>query len=141
MFVNYYGAPGYVSATQFSLINQEVFRQCDADDGLVDYIITEPSRCHPDYNTFSCSNTTSPFFNSSTCLTDEQMQTFITLYSDWHFSDNGELAFPAYLPGTEAQMGQSAGGSPSGNTGGYFDVRSLCVRLGAWANLRYSTRS
>ncbi|VDB97655.1 unnamed protein product [Peniophora sp. CBMAI 1063] len=125
MFVNYYGAPGYVSATQFSLINQEVFRQCDADDGLVDYIITEPSRCHPDYSTFSCSNTTSPFFNSSTCLSDEQMQTFITLYSDWHFSDNGELAFPAYLPGTEAQMGQSAGGSPSGNTGGYFDYQVL----------------
>ena len=129
--LNYYGAPGYVTAEQFALIGQEVYRQCDADDGLIDYIITEPARCHPDYTTFSCANTTSPFFNSSTCLSDLQMETFITLYSDWHFSDTGERIFPAYLPGTEAQMGQAAGGSPFGVTGGFFDVCNIIY--GAWS--------
>jgi feruloyl esterase len=123
IFVNTLDTPRHITPTQFTVIKQEVLRQCDAIDGLVDGIISRPTRCTLDYSQFSCNATSmSPIFNSTTCLSPDQLQTYITLRNDWHSEENGELLFPAHQLGTEEQWGTNSGGTPYGVTGNYFDV-------------------
>jgi len=47
---NLAGTPGHIPTPLFSVINNEVFRQCDGVDGLLDGVITDPKACdfHPE---------------------------------------------------------------------------------------------
>jgi feruloyl esterase len=122
IFVNTLNTSRYITPAQFTVIKKEVLRQCDAVDGLVDGIISRPTRCTLDYSQFACNTTTSPVFNASTCLSTDQLQTYITLRNDWHSTENGELLFPAHQLGTEEQWATNSNGVPYGVTGNYFLV-------------------
>ncbi|PPQ72872.1 hypothetical protein CVT24_001546 [Panaeolus cyanescens] len=84
------------------VITAEIMRQCDGLDGVLDQTITEPDECifRPESLLCSTSNPPSPA-NSSTCLTPTQVQTLKNVYSPL-FGDEGQLLYPRYDPGAEA---------------------------------------
>ena len=106
-------APNHIPATLFPVISAEVFRQCDAQDGLEDGIISDPYGCDFYPEALLCdqtpisTNATSPSSpsydsNSSSCLTPAQIDTLYHIYNDW-VDTNQTFVFPHLTLGSEAQ--------------------------------------
>ncbi|KAL9107490.1 MAG: hypothetical protein Q9227_007591 [Pyrenula ochraceoflavens] len=98
-------SPSFIPASTWkTLIHNEVLRQCDALDGVLDGIITDASLCSFRAEALLCSNTTttspSPTSNSSTCLTPAQVLTVQRIFSPL-YGLNGTLIYPAMQPGSE----------------------------------------
>lgn len=108
------GAPGWaISSAGAGLIEKAALAKCDAQDGLKDGIISNPDACHPDLDQLRCKPG-----SSESCLTDEQVRTAKTFYSELR-SPDGSLLYPAWGPGGE-QEGWDAwliGAVPGGRSG------------------------
>ncbi|KZT65310.1 tannase and feruloyl esterase [Daedalea quercina L-15889] len=92
-------APYHINESLFSVIADEVFRQCDAVDGLEDGIITNPYACDFRPDTLLCNSTVA---NTSTCLTGPQIDTLYKIYGDW-VDVNQTFVFPHLTLSSEAQ--------------------------------------
>ncbi|KAL9080116.1 MAG: hypothetical protein Q9157_001076 [Trypethelium eluteriae] len=103
----------HIPASLFPVISAEVFRQCDAQDGLADGIISDPYGCDFYPETLLCdqspppANATAPYSppydaNSSACLTGPQIDTLYHIYNDW-VETNQTFVFPHLALGSEAQ--------------------------------------
>jgi feruloyl esterase len=104
-------ASHHIPGSLLPVIGDEVLRQCDPQDGLVDGIISNPYGCdfHPE--ALLCG----PKSKSSSCLTAPQLRTLYKIYHDW-VDFNGNFLFPQYTLGSEAQYGflvDTDSGSPS----------------------------
>jgi feruloyl esterase len=101
--VRTYNAPvnsaHHIPESLFSVIGDEVLRQCDPQDGVVDRIIQDPWRCDLRLETLLC-NTTNPAAGS--CLSGDQFGTLYHIYNDW-IETNQTFIFPHLLHGSEAQ--------------------------------------
>ncbi|KAF1986555.1 feruloyl esterase B [Aulographum hederae CBS 113979] len=90
-------------------IIEAVAKQCDASDGLVDGIISEPNRCKLDIAAMGCDvlGTT----NMSQCLTPPQMETMQKIYSDYYEGD--EMIYPGVEVGFEPRWLEMYGPRPA----------------------------
>lgn len=88
----------YIPARKIPAIDTAVAAACDANDGLKDGIITDPSSCRFDPASIVCKDA-----DSDNCLTDKQVATLTKIYSGPHI--NGKQLFPGFMPG-----GESGGG-------------------------------
>ncbi|KAA8633048.1 hypothetical protein SMACR_01436 [Sordaria macrospora] len=73
-------ANGRLRATQLSILATEVLRQCDAQDGVKDNIISQPDQCRFDISKIICSD-------PSRCLTRAQADTTSKILADYIIKD------------------------------------------------------
>ena len=91
------GSPNFIGPDLWTgLIHDEVLKQCDGLDGVIDGIIEVPGRCHFQPETLLCS----PAGKPGTCLNSEQVMQLQRIYSPYTYP-NGTLIFPRLNPGSE----------------------------------------
>ncbi|KAH8107495.1 tannase and feruloyl esterase [Phellopilus nigrolimitatus] len=89
-------SPGFIPPALWDVVSAEILRQCDALDGVVDGIITEPDACEFRPEEIQCTSKA-----ASNCLTEAQVETLRKIYAPM-YGLNGELLFPRFDPGAEA---------------------------------------
>ncbi|KAK0738881.1 feruloyl esterase B [Schizothecium vesticola] len=108
------GGGRYLSAKEMLFLGQEVMRQCDGIDGVVDGIISASERCRFDFGETLCGNR-DVGADKEACLTSEQVATAKAIYADYVV--NGKFLFPGLSLGSEdlwsVLLGQ-AGPDPRG---------------------------
>lgn len=82
------------------VVHQEIIKQCDAQDGLVDGIVSDPYGC----NFFPEALLCTPSSSKSSCLTPTQLDTFRRLYTDW-VDVNQTFVFAGFPLGSELENG------------------------------------
>jgi len=116
-------SPSFVPATLWPTISNEILKQCDGLDGVVDSIITEPDQCAFRPEALLCTGS-----NSSSCLTAAQVAAVRKVYEPV-FGTQGELLYPRYDPGAEANGTFSAllSGNffPFTSVGFHYDLEAL----------------
>lgn len=88
-------SPDFISPALWSVIHDEVLKQCDGIDGVMDGIIENPNLCHFNATTLLC-----PTGVSSNCLSSVQVGMVEKIFSPF-LDGNGGLIFPAMQPGSE----------------------------------------
>lgn len=101
-----------IPESMFDVIADEVVRQCDPQDGVVDSIVSDPRRCDFRIEALLCG---SPDVNVSACLVPDQLDTLYKIYNDW-VEANQTFEFPHLELGSEQQWSAligDAGNAPS----------------------------
>lgn len=94
-------APYHILSSLFPIMGDAVSKQCDPQDGLMDNIISDPTRCDFRPEALLCdSNVTNA--TASGCLTSPQIDTLYHLYNDW-VEGNQTFIFPHFELASEAQ--------------------------------------
>jgi feruloyl esterase len=94
----------YIPYDMFPLMSDEVIRQCDGSDGIVDGIVMDPKKCNFIPETLLCK----PGQNSSSCLTPPQIDSWYALHRP--IADIHDVwIYPNFGLGSEAQMTGSFG--------------------------------
>lgn len=92
-----YGNPaGYISTMKLPAITTAVIAACDAQDGVKDGILNDPTRCHFDPSSLLCKDGR----DSRNCLTAPQVASLKEYYSGGKDS-RGNSMFPGYMQGGE----------------------------------------
>ncbi|KAF1019172.1 MAG: Mono(2-hydroxyethyl) terephthalate hydrolase [Paracidovorax wautersii] len=114
---------GQLSDAKVSLIAKAVTAQCDALDGATDGIVSNPAACTFNPAVLRCTAGDGP-----TCLTDAQVATANTIYSELKRAD-GSSVYPGWGPGGE-DLGWPlwVTGSIAGGTGYQFQFGSGLVK-------------
>ncbi|GAM90869.1 hypothetical protein ANO11243_089150 [Dothideomycetidae sp. 11243] len=120
---------GHIPVPLFSVIEREILRQCDPQDGVRDGIISDPRRCNIYFNALLCpadetanatafatATASAPGIATSTCLTAPQIKTLQSIYTDW-IETNQTFVFPRLEPGSEAQWSLLVGGNEPASLG------------------------
>lgn len=90
------GTEAAISPKQWSAISEEILRQCDDLDGLVDGIIADPDQCDFRPETLLCLTGS----DKDRCLTTPQIDALHKIYSPT-FGSNEQLLYPRFDPGAE----------------------------------------
>jgi feruloyl esterase len=90
------GGPGYIPPAKVALLNKAAIAACDADDGLVDGLITDPTRCKFDPASLQCKGS-----DNESCLTPGQVDTAKKIYAGAKFKD-GTPIYSGFEPGSES---------------------------------------
>ncbi|KAJ7903042.1 tannase and feruloyl esterase [Mycena leptocephala] len=81
---------------QWNVVSAEILEQCDCLDGVLNGIITEPDDCNFNPEPLLCT------VNQTTaCLTEVQLEAIKNICTPL-FGSDGELLYPRYSPGGEA---------------------------------------
>ena len=108
-------APGYIPPAKYPVLHRAVLDTCDADDGLRDGILTDPTRCRFDPEMIQCQAG-----DNAACLTPAQVETARLIYRGARFTD-GTLIYTGFEPGSELRWGEMAAGpDPLEINNGYF---------------------
>ncbi|KAK5659188.1 hypothetical protein OQA88_1278 [Cercophora sp. LCS_1] len=83
---------------QVGALAQEVRRQCDGVDGVVDGIVSSPELCVFDFGWVACGNGTAG--DHENCLSLEQVDTVRRVYEGWRGTD-GRVLYPGLELGSE----------------------------------------
>ena len=95
-----YGDPAaYLASVKLPAITAAVRNACDAQDGVKDGIVSDPTKCHFDPNVLLCDGP-----ESRTCLTAPQITALKKIYSGPRNS-KGEPIFLGLMPGGEEGPG------------------------------------
>ncbi|KAJ5548319.1 hypothetical protein N7513_005553 [Penicillium frequentans] len=95
-------AAGHITADLMNVLADEVMRQCDGVDGVVDNIIMDGYACQFRPEALLCNNTST---NTSTCFNAAQVDTINRVYGDW-IETNQTFVFPSFAWGAEAQVSE-----------------------------------
>jgi feruloyl esterase len=87
--------PGYIPPAKLPVINKAAIAACDANDGLVDGLIEDPTKCKFDPATIQCKGA-----DAESCLTAGQVDTVKKIYAGAKFKD-GTPIFSGFEPGSE----------------------------------------
>ena len=87
--------PGYLPPAKIPALHKAVLEACDAKDGVLDGVISDPSRCQFDPKTIECKGEDGPG-----CLTPAQVKTVQSIYAGAKYND-GKQVFPGFAPGSE----------------------------------------
>ena len=102
----------YISSVKIPAINAAVLAACDAQDGIQDGIVNDPTRCHFDPAVLLCKDV-----ESRNCLTAPQVASLKSLYA-------GSQFFPGIMPGGETGGGGWGnwvlGSAPGGSSGALY---------------------
>lgn len=97
----------HIDPSLFAVMFDEILKQCDPQDGVIDNIIMDPISCNYDLETLLCpANVTNS--TEASCLTGVQLNTAQKWYNDWR-TVNDTLVFQHFLPGSEWQWNQQIG--------------------------------
>ena len=88
-----------IPASKVPAIQVATLAACDAQDGVKDGVINDPSRCHFDPSQLLCKGP-----DSDSCLTAPQVASLEKLYQGPH-DGSGKPVFPGRVPGGEAGLG------------------------------------
>ncbi|KAF1954562.1 tannase and feruloyl esterase [Byssothecium circinans] len=88
----------FVPRELWSTVHADVLKQCDMLDNYADGILEDASICNYTASGLLCGSST----NSSSCLTQDQVDTVNEIYSPLLASD-GSLIYPRLQPGAEEQ--------------------------------------
>ena len=92
--------PGsYIGANKIPAIARAVVAACDANDGVKDGVLNDPTACHFDPKTLLCQQG-----ESDSCLTAPQAAALKKIY-DGPVDAKGKQMFPGFLPGGEEGEG------------------------------------
>jgi Tannase and feruloyl esterase len=86
----------FIPPSKLPAIQAATLAACDAQDGIKDGIINDPSRCKFDPSVLSCKGE-----ETDKCLTAPQLSSLERLYAGARDS-SGKIIFPGRLPGAEA---------------------------------------
>jgi pimeloyl-ACP methyl ester carboxylesterase len=86
---------GFITEDLWPIVSNEIMKQCDALDGLVDRIISVPNNCKFDPAPLLCTNGA-----TSGCLNKAQLEALYKIYSPMYEPD-GKFLFPRFDPGAE----------------------------------------
>jgi hypothetical protein len=112
------GSSDFITSDQWeNLIHNEVLKQCDGLDGVLDGIIEDPTICDFRPEAIMCPSTK----NSTDCLTPKQVEIVRNVLSPFYDEDGG-LIYPAMQPGSEVYAVQKL---YAGKPFSYSDVRLL----------------
>ncbi|EON64415.1 hypothetical protein W97_03646 [Coniosporium apollinis CBS 100218] len=101
-------APHHIPRELFPVIADEVLKQCDPQDGVVDTVISDPTRCNFNPEALLCpANVTNG--TAGSCLTVPQIGTLYRLHNPW-YEANQTLIFPPFELGSEAEWDLLVGG-------------------------------
>jgi feruloyl esterase len=100
----------HISASLFAIVNAEVIKQCDPQDGLVDNIISDPKGCNFHAEALLCG--ANSISNATSCLSGPQIDTLYNIYSDY-VGENNTFIFPALWLGSEGQPALITGTAPN----------------------------
>ncbi|KAJ7090541.1 tannase and feruloyl esterase [Mycena epipterygia] len=95
-------SPKFLTPAAWAIVSAEILRQCDGLDGVMDGIITEPDECVFRPETIQCTAN-----QTTNCLTATQVQTVTNVFTPI-FGMQGQLLYPRYTPGAEADPIQAA---------------------------------
>jgi len=116
-----YGNPvDYISTANLPALSAAVLAACDAQDGVKDGVLTDPTRCRFNPETLLCKEP-----ESRMCLTAPQITALRKIYAGGSTS-HGQQIFPGFTPGSEEGTGGWGpwilGPGPSGSSGALFLV-------------------
>jgi feruloyl esterase len=94
----------YIPPSRYPMIHQAVLAACDANDGLKDGLISDPTHCQVDFKQLQCKAG-----DTSVCLTARQVETAQTIISPAKDAA-GSILFERVEPGTELRWARLAGG-------------------------------
>ncbi len=94
----------FIPTSLFPLIHEAALAACDAQDGVKDGVIDQPSRCKFDPKVLACKGDA-----TSGCLTAAQVETARRMYTAVTNPRTGAFIAPAFSPGSE--MGWATMGS------------------------------
>lgn len=86
----------FVPTNMWSVIHEDVLKQCDTLDGYADGIIENASACQYNASSLLCGKET----NSTTCLSAAQVESVQKIFSPVYAAD-GSVVFPRMQPGSE----------------------------------------
>ncbi|KAJ3753909.1 feruloyl esterase, type B [Lentinula raphanica] len=90
-------SPTFISSDDWvGLVHENIMKQCDAIDGVVDGIIEDPNLCDYRPEDLICTSNS----NNSDCLTADQVHALRLVFSPLYNSD-GQLMYPRQQPGSE----------------------------------------
>ncbi len=89
----------YIPPNKLPAIQAAALAACDAQDGVKDGVIEDPSRCRFDPSALQCQGA-----ETDRCLTAPQVTALRKLYAGARTS-SGARVFPGYAPGGEAEPG------------------------------------
>ncbi|GKT64938.1 impB/mucB/samB family protein [Colletotrichum tofieldiae] len=121
----------HISAGNFTVIGDNVRKQCDAADGVEDGIVSDPANCTVDFALFTCGQ---EGVDAQACLTTEQVTIAQSIYADYNVSD--EIVFPGVNPGSEYEWGALLGDEPNEVAVGY--MRNFVFNDAEWAWSSYN---
>ncbi|HML15568.1 MAG TPA: tannase/feruloyl esterase family alpha/beta hydrolase, partial [Bryobacteraceae bacterium] len=90
---------GYIPPAKLKLIETAAVAACDANDGVMDGVIDDPTKCHFDPQTLACKGGA-----TDGCLTEAQVTALQKIYAGPKNS-KGEQLFPGFEPGGETGLG------------------------------------
>ncbi|GAB7365183.1 hypothetical protein MBLNU230_g6269t2 [Neophaeotheca triangularis] len=121
----------YIPPEAFETIGDEVMKQCDPQDGLVDNIISNPRGCNFDAKKLLCAPNVKDQA-AARCLKAPQLETLQKIYSDY-LDPSGKLIFPHIEMGSEAQWSVLLGGTNGKpNPLGYGYIRYFLLNNPDW---------
>lgn len=85
-----------ISRADRETVNRAALAQCDANDGVKDGVIEDPSDCDFDISVLQCRE-----FGPARCLLDEQIEVFDAIYAGPKHPRTGERLYPSLVPGGE----------------------------------------
>ena len=88
-------------------IHQAVLDTCDADDGVKDGVLEDPTRCRFDPGVLTCKGADAP-----ACLTAPQVEAARKIYAPAVNPRTGRQIFPGHQPGSELGWATMAGPQP-----------------------------
>lgn len=119
-----------VTDTHFDVFNNEVIRQCDAQDGRKDNVVSDPYNCKFDYTPLLCNST---FTNTSECFSQGQVNVMKATYADWvDSSNNNALIFPSFNLASDASGLASSSNNGTPSTFGTVYVENFVMNNTNW---------
>jgi feruloyl esterase len=110
-----------VQPTKLAMVNRAVLAACDARDGVVDEILSDPRQCRFDPATLLCRDA-----ETDNCLTPSQVDAFKAGYTP-AARKNGQLIFPGMVPGAEARWIMLTANTPEPGTLNDLDLFKYVV--------------
>jgi feruloyl esterase len=98
-------APGAaLTPEDFSLVNAEVLRQCDSDDGVEDGMLTDPTTCDFEPRDLVCRGR-----SADSCLAEPKVEALELIYGGAVNPRTGEQIYPGLEPGGENKQYRNPG--------------------------------
>jgi feruloyl esterase len=128
------GEPGNMSVDKLRLLHDAVTRACDANDGVRDGLLQNPSRCTFDVKQRACRGS-----DTSSCLTAAQIAAAQEIYAGAKRSRAGERVYPGMAFGSELGWDPVNGLQPLPISESYF--RELIFQDSGWDYRRFNVDS
>ena len=99
----------FIPPSKFPVIHEAVLAKCDANDGVKDGVLEDPTRCRFDPKVLECKGADEP-----SCLTPAQVEAVRKIYTPVTSPRTKQVIFPAHEPGSELGWTTMAGQKPFG---------------------------